>query len=244
MIEIIEKIISNFISLLILLTILFYVSKKFHKIQKILILFILIIFFSPIANILVYSVERLNKTNDISNIESNFDNIVILSGHEEIHKTDKFDQIYLGGSNNRIIEGARIHFKYKKKIIFSGSSAATNSHLSGTLVAEKFFKSFNINDESIIFDKDAKNTEDTFKFLNKHFKYEKHLIVTSALHILRCKLLADKYKLNYILYPVDYRANHENIYNLNFSIRDNIYLFHYGLREIAALIFYKLSNKI
>lgn len=244
MIDFTESIISNFVSILVIFLLFLTLSKKFKTIQRILIFLILIIFFSPFANILVFSIEKINKPVDILNIGSNFDTIVILSGHEEIEKTDKFNQIYLGGTTNRIIEGARVYLKYKKKIIFSGSSAKENIQSNGTYVAKKFFNSFNIDKKNIIFDDMAKNTNDTFKFLNKNYKNEKHLIVTSALHMLRCKLLADKYQLNYILYPVDYRANHKNIYSFNFSIRNNLNLLYYGLREVAALIFYRLSKKI
>ena len=131
----------------------------------------------------------------------------------------------------------------KKKIIFSGSSISKDSKLEGVYVAKKFFNSFNIDDKNIIYDDISQNTEDTFHFLGKYFKYEKHLIVTSALHMQRCKLLAKKNNLNYILYPVDFKANHENIYKFDFSIKNNINLFYYGLREASALLFYKLSNK-
>ena len=88
------------------------------------------------------------------------------------------------------------------------------------------------------------NIDDLFELLIDNFKNERHLIVTSASHKQRCKYLAEKNELKYIIYPVDFKANHENIYDFNFSIKNNLYLFHYGLREIAALIFYKLSKKI
>ena len=39
-----------------------------------------------------------------------------------LKKQKKFNHLYLGGTNNRLLEGIRIHNKYKKKIIFSGSS--------------------------------------------------------------------------------------------------------------------------
>ena len=244
MINLISEIINNFVSILIFILLYLFFFKKFKKIQKILSIIILIIFFSPIANILVFSIERLNKRLDISDIGYNFDSIVILSGFEDVQKTKKFNQMYLGGSNNRVIEGTRVFMHYRKKIIFSGSSTIKETNIDPVYVAKLFFESVKISDENIIFDKNAKNTEDTFKFLNENFKDEKHLIVTSATHMQRCKYLLKKSGLNYILYPVDFRANHENIFKFSLDFANNVNLFQYGLREIAALIFYKISGRI
>jgi uncharacterized SAM-binding protein YcdF (DUF218 family) len=243
MINLFKMIIFNFTTILIFVLVLIFLFNKLKKIQIILLILILFIFYSPLPNLLVYSVERLNISSNINNIKQDFDKIVILSGHEDIRKTKKFNQIYLGGTNNRIIEGVRVHIKKKKKIIFSGSSShELNS--GGAYVAEKFFKAFNIDSNSVIIDDKAINTEDTFLFLKENFNNEKHLIVTSAMHMQRCKLLAIKNGINYILYPVDFRANHENIFEFSLNIANNVDLFQYGLREISALLFYKISGKI
>lgn len=244
MLDIIKSIINNITSLVVIFLILLSFIKKFKFLKISIVSIVILIFFSPLANIIVYKIEKINPPGNIDKINLDFNKIVILSGFEEIEKTIKYNQLYLGGTNNRIIEGTRLYKRFKKKIIFSGSSNVKNDKLRGAFVARRFFESFNIEKKNIIYDDDSKNTEDTFIFLRENFKNERHLIVTSALHMQRCKYLAEKNNLNYILYPVDYRANHENIYDFNFSIRDNLYLFHYGLREIAALIFYKLSKKI
>jgi uncharacterized SAM-binding protein YcdF (DUF218 family) len=223
--------------------VLIFLFNKLKKIQIILLILILFIFYSPLPNLLVYSVERLNISSNINNIKQDFDKIVILSGHEDIRKTKKFNHVYLGGTNNRIIEGVRVHIKKKKDIIFSGSSSH-DLNSGGAYVAEKFFKAFNIDSNSVIIDDKAINTEDTFLFLKENFNNEKHLIVTSAMHMQSCKLLAIKNGINYILYTVDFRANHENIFGFSLNVANNIDLFQYGLREISALLFYKISGKI
>jgi uncharacterized SAM-binding protein YcdF (DUF218 family) len=241
--DLFELLIDNFIAILIITLILLYFFRKLKNIQIVLLITILSIFFSPLANIIVYSVERINSPGNINNLEFDFDKIVILSGNENIQKTKKFNHLYLGGSNNRLLEGIRIHNKSKKKIIFSGSSL-TKSHLREVYVAEKFFTEFISDNNLVIIDNKTKNTEDTFLFLKENFKNEKHLIVTSAMHMQRCKLLAIKNGINYILYPVDFRANHENFFKFSLNLGNNVNLFQYGLREIAALIFYKISGKI
>ncbi len=238
-----KVLINNFIAILIITIIIFFFFKKFKKIQIFLFLVLLSIFFSPLANIIVYSVERINSPSNIDKLEFDFDKILILSGNEDVQKTKKFNQFYLGGTNNRLLEGIRIHNKSKKKIIFSGSSLI-KSDLRATYVAEKFFAEFITDNNSLIIDDKSKNTEDTFLFLKKNFKNEIHLIVTSAMHIQRCKLLAIKNNINYLLYPVDFKADHENIFKFSFDIKKNINLFHYGLREISALLFYILTGKV
>ena len=238
-----EILINNTVTISILILIFLFFLKKYKNTQITLLIILLLIFYSPLANIIVYSIERLNKPGDINNIKQDFDKIVIFSGHEDIRKTKKFNHLYLGGTNNRIIEGVRVHIKKKKDIIFSGSSSH-DLNSGGAYVAEKFFKAFNIDSNSVIIDDKAINTEDTFLFLKENFNNEKHLIVTSAMHMQRCKLLAIKNGINYILYTVDFRANHENIFEFSLNVDNNIDLFQYGLREISALLFYKISGKI
>ena len=244
MIDFFKILITNFITILILFLILLNIFNKFKKIQLILIFFIILIFYSPISNLLVYSIEKLNKPGNIDKLQLVYDKIVILSGNEDVKKTKTFNHFYLGGSNNRIIEGLRVHYKHKQKIIFSGSSLLKKKESREVYVAKNFFKSFNVDDNAIIIDSEAKNTEDTFLFLKKNFSNEKHLIVTSAMHMQRCKLLAIKHDINFILYPVDYVANHETPYTFNLNVLENIKLFNYGLREISALVLYKLTKRI
>ena len=241
--DLFELLIDNLIAILVIILILLLFFHRLKKIKIILLITILLIFFSPLANIIVYSIERINSPGNIDNLKLQFDKILILSGNEDVQKTKKFNHLYLGGTNNRLIEGLRIHNKFKNKIIFSGSSL-TKLNLRDTLVAEKFFAEFIIDHDSVIIDNKARNTEESFLFLKENFKNEKHLIVTSAMHIQRCKLLAIKNEVNYILYPVDFRANHENIFKFSLDFANNVNLFQYGLREIAALIFYKISGRI
>jgi len=243
MLDLIKFLIENIFVIFLILYFSLLFTKCLKKIQIALLIFIILISITPFPYLLVYSVERLFIPGDIINIEKDFDKIVILSGNEDVEKTKKFNQLYLGGTNNRIIEGVRLYNFYKKKIIFSGSSLY-NSNERDVYAAKIFFKDFNVNDNFLIIDDKAVNTEDTFAFLNLNFKNEKHLIVTSAMHILRCKLLAEQFKLNYILYPVDYKVEKKDLMKINLDIGKNINLFHYGIREISALLLYKLSNKI
>ncbi|MDC3158702.1 YdcF family protein, partial [Candidatus Pelagibacter sp.] len=218
--------------------------NKLKKIRIILIIGIFLIFYSPIPNLIVYNFEKLNEPGNIENLKMNYDKIVILSGNEDVKKTKKFNHYYLGGSNNRLIEGLRLHYKYKKEVIFSGSSLVKSGDLREIYVAKNFFESFKVNENLLTIDGKSKNTEDTFLFLKKNFKNDRHLIVTSAMHMQRCKLLAEKHNIKFILYPVDYLANHDNPYTFNFNLLENIRLFNYGLREVSALALYKLMGRI
>ena len=243
MLILLKLLIANIFTLFLIIFVLLFFIKRYEKIQIILLLLIIIISISPLPNLLVYSIEKKNKPGNIDNVKLDFDNIVILSGNEDVKKTKKFNHLYLGGTNNRIIEGVRLHKKYNKQIIFSGSSLVKLHHRE-VYVAKKFFKAFGIDNDKIIIDDKASNTEDTFLFLKENFNSEKHLIVTSAMHMQRCKLLAKKNNIDHILYPVDFKANHENIFKFNLNFASNVDLFNYGLREISALIFYKISGKI
>ena len=244
MIILIKFLLNYLVGILIFSFIILYFFKKYKLLQNLLVFLILLITLSPLPHILVYSFEKLHKPGNIHNLENSFDNIVILSGNEDYIKTKKYNHFYLGGSNNRIIEGLRIYYKYNKKIIFSGSSTTNSKNKRDIYVAKKFFRDFQINEELIIFDDKSENTLDTFIFLKKNYPDKKHLIVTSAMHMLRCKMLAEKNDIDYVLYPVDYKSNINSFIDFNLNVNQNVSLFNYGLREISALLFYKLSGKI
>jgi uncharacterized SAM-binding protein YcdF (DUF218 family) len=245
MIVLIKFLLNNLVAILIITFAVLYFFKRYKKIQYILFLIIILITISPFPNFLVYSFERLHKPGDINNLDNTFDKIVILSGNEDYIQTKRFNQFYLGGSNNRIIEGLRIHHKFNKKIIFSGSSTTTyKNNKRDIYVAKKFFKEFKVSKKFLIFDEKSENTLDTFVFLKENFPNKKHLILTSAMHMLRCKMLAKKNNIDFILYAVDYKSRNKSFLKFNFDVGENIRLFNYGLREISALLFYKLSGKI
>lgn len=245
MIIFIKFLLNNLVAFLLIVFVIFYFLGRYKKIQYFLLLFIILITISPFPNFLVYSFESLHKPGDINNLENTFDKIVILSGNEDYNKTKKYNQLYLGGTNNRIIEGLRIHRKFNKEIIFSGSSIINNKNNKRDIyVAKKFFKEFEVDKKFLIFDDKSENTLDTFVFLKENFPNKKHLIITSAMHMLRCKFLAKRNNIDFILYAVDYKSNNKSIFRFNINVGENIRLFNYGLREISALLFYKLSGKI
>ena len=63
-----------------------FFTKCFKKIQITLLILIILISIGLLPFLLVYSVERLFIPGDIKNIKD-FDNIVILSGNEDVEKT-------------------------------------------------------------------------------------------------------------------------------------------------------------
>ena len=61
--------------------------------------------------------------------------ILILSGSEDIERSLKYNQIYAGGSSNRILESLILQKKYPEaKLIYSGSSTPVNNEISNKLV--------------------------------------------------------------------------------------------------------------
>ena len=111
-----EILINYSTTILIIILIFLILLNKFRKVQIMLFFLVFLIFFSPLPNIIVYSIESKNSPGNIENLKFDFDNIVILSGNEDVEKTKKFNHLYLGGTNNRLLEGIRIHNKYKKKL--------------------------------------------------------------------------------------------------------------------------------
>ena len=111
MLDIIKLIINNFNFILIFFLILFFYLKKLRLIKFFIIIILTFIFFTPFPSLLVYNIEKLNHPINLNRINADIDNIVILSGFEQIQKTKKFNQLYLGCTNTRIIEVATVYMK-------------------------------------------------------------------------------------------------------------------------------------
>lgn len=148
-----------------------------------------------------YSYKR---TNEIEKAEA----IVILSGIMRINEFDD-DYIVEWGDIDRFFKGIRLYELNKSNmIVFTGGNNPYNkTKISEGKVLEKFALNYGVKKEDISITKDVLNTSDEAKAVLDLIGANKTIIlVTSAFHMKRAKLLFERQGINVTPYKVDYKT--------------------------------------
>ena len=209
-------------------------------------LFLIIISILPIGNYLIYQIEKEYHSN--TEIPENIDGIIILGGATDALMFKEYGQISLNGSAERLVESVDIIRKHQNaKVIFSGGSGILNRpDLGHSDVAKFFYKKMGLDTNRLIFENSSRNTYENILFSKKIIipkKNEKWLLITSASHMKRAQLVAEKNNWNFIPYAVDFKnlKNFKFIFNLN--LLSNINSFQQGSHEWLGLISYYLMGR-
>lgn len=141
-------------------------------------------------------------------------------------------------SGDRLVQTIRLYHQGKiDKILMSGGNASVlKKGLPEAIYTAEFLKSIRIPDSAIIIEKDSRNTKENFEYVAKLLKgldksNAKVLVITSAWHIPRAKLLAQKQGLiNIDYYPTN-------------SLRDNCSFEDYLLPQASAINGWELLIK-
>tara|TARA_E500000178_G_C16826070_1_gene663820 strand:- start:67 stop:849 length:783 start_codon:yes stop_codon:yes gene_type:complete len=209
-------------------------------------LFLIIISILPIGNYLIYQIEKEYHSN--TEIPENIDGILILGGATDALMFKEYGQISLNGSAERLVESVDIIRKHQNaKVIFSGGSGVLNRpDLGHSDVAKFFYKKMGLDTNRLIFENSSRNTYENILFSKKIIipkKNEKWLLITSASHMKRAQLVAEKNNWNFIPYAVDFKnlKNFKFIFNLN--LLSNINSFQQGSHEWLGLVSYYLMGR-
>ena len=231
----------NFLFIFMLISFFIYIFFKKN-------IFKYMIFFSffPIGNYLIKYLEKNYVQNKIIN---NVDAIVVLAGSENIINTSKLKKLDLHESAERLIAFVELANKFKdSKLIYLGGRPYINNKniLSESEVAKIFFNNINFDSNRIIFLDSSRNTIENLQRLsdyNKNQKLKKILLITSAFHMNRSLLIANKLKLNLIPYAVDFQSNYgDNLENKwqEFSVSNNLKKIDLAFRELIGYFVAKI----
>ena len=232
---------------------LFSISLYFFNLRRVsliifLINFIFIAFISfiPIGSFLIYKIEKEHHSH--IKIPEIVDGILILGGATDPLLFKEYDQMSLNDSAERLVESVMIIKKFEKaKVIFSGGSGVVNRpDLDHSQVAKSFYKTIGIETNKIIFEDESRNTYENIIYSKKIANpkiNENWLLITSASHMKRALLIADKNNWKLIPYPVDFK----NIKNFklipNLELLKNLNSFQQGTHEWLGLISYYLMGR-
>ena len=231
------------ILLSIILIILGINSKKNQVIYSVLIA--LYIISTPIfSNNFVSLIEGREKRITINNIRE-ADAIVVLSGMLEVNIPGNNLNIEWGDPD-RFFGGLELYRTNKAPIlVFTGGKLPENTKKTEGEFLKEFAISNRIPNENILVTEEVKNTEDEAKAVEKLLPQKsKIILVTSAFHMFRAKLLFENRGLIVIPFKVDYKTGIDNqVTILDFlPTAHNLALSELGIRELLGRLFYLIKN--
>ena len=228
--------------------ILYFLSfRKFSKIIFVInFIFFIIISILPIGDYLIYQIEKEYHSN--TKIPDKIDGILVLGGATDALMFKEYGQISLNGSAERLVESVDIIKEHQNaKVIFSGGSGTLNRpDLAHSQVAKFFYRKMGLKTNRIIFENNSRNTYENILFSKKIAipnKNENWLLITSASHMKRAQLVAEKNNWHFIPYAVDFKILKSFKFTLKLNLLLNVNSFQQGSHEWLGLVSYYLMGR-
>ncbi len=218
---------------------------KFNKkILGILILYIILISNLPIANFFLKKLENIDENNNQVNFE-NVDYLIILGGGRTQLIKDKDNNDILIDYSGKYLEGIKIFNEYNfKKIIISKLKLHWDKEFDDQhLDLIRYFTNNDIKKSNILLLNDPVNTNNEAKKLIELIGKQKIIIVTSAYHAKRSKIIFQQKGFDPQVYKVNYQTKSDIQLNnfLNYlpnpqAIIMNTLLF----KELMGILYYSI----
>ena len=223
---------TNFLFIILGILFIYYLISKrkiFLKILSLNIFLIIIISFLPTGSL---GIKYLEKDFIFKKEYKNIKNILVLSG-----------------ADDRIIASISLAYQYPDaKIFYVGGNAylikdINNDDLN---IAKKFYYDLNFDMDRINFIGKSRNTIENFKEIKElNLKYSETVLITSAYHMKRSMMIAEKQGVNVIPYPVNPISGSTtpllNSYQV-FDVTNNLSKFNTFFREILGIIAFKITS--
>ena len=212
-------------------------------------LLLLFIFIFPTGNYLIHILEKkYNQDTNLSNFEK-IDGLLILGGSTDPYLSHIYNQIIFMGSAERLFESTRIIKQFPNaKVIFSGgSNKLINNNYTESDNAKQFFNEMDISQNKIIYENKSRNTfENIFlsKQISNYKKGEVWIVISSAYHLNRAILVAEKLDWKLLPYATDFQQPKKINFFPNFNLFSNLAAIQLASHEWVGLIAYYLMGRI
>jgi len=240
----------NFIILVILIGVLLTYTRFFKAARIILICAVAVISvigFTPIGFAMLATLEDDFVVPD--NIE-HVDGIIVLGGGIDWLVTNGRNQIEVVGAADRLTAVVALHAQFPAaKIVYTGRNRFNNG-LPEPRAANvvSYFASMGVSSSQLLLEERSRNTDENVRFSKAMInpaEHENWLLVTSAFHMKRAKLLFDRASWNVVPYPVDFRSPGTNspwpIFYDTVNYIDNVNV---AVKEWLGIFVYKLLGKV
>ena len=238
----------NLTNLLFILLIVFYLTnlkKKFifKLFSNLTLILLLLISFFPLGK---FGLKYLEKDYILQDKIYKIDNIIVLAGSEKILSTQTTNKLSLNDGSERLILSAKLALENPKSKIYylGGDGRLVKSKMNEADVAKIFFSNINFDLNKVVFIENTRNTIENLKSFKKiNSLNQSNILITSAFHMKRSMLIANKLNIDIKPYAVDFRSIDDlsflNYYQ-TFSIADNWQSFNIFFREIIGILAFKL----
>jgi uncharacterized SAM-binding protein YcdF (DUF218 family) len=158
---------------------------------------------------------------------------------------DTHDSVFFTNDADRLIQSVQLYNRgVIKKIFTVGGSADSPDFKDADYVKKELIK-IGVRTEDIIIDNSSRNTAEsaiTSKKLLAGYA-PPFVLITSAYHIPRAKMLFDKQGLNTIAYPFNYFGFYRGVSFKSLLMPDasNLYKWQVVIREILGILYYKFK---
>ena len=223
---------TNFLFIILVILFIYYLISKRKILLKILslnIFLIIIVSFLPTGSL---GIKYLEKDFIFKKEYKNIKNILVLSG-----------------ADDRIIASISLAYQYPDaKIFYVGGNAYLIKDINNDdlTIAKKFYYDLNFDMDRINFIGRSRNTIENFKEIKElNLKYSETVLITSAYHMKRSMMIAEKQGVNVIPYPVNPISGSTtpllNRYQV-FDVTNNLSKFNTFFREILGIIAFKITS--
>ncbi len=206
----------------------------------------LLIALLPIADWLYLPLEKRFVASP--SLPNTIDGIIVLGGFIDTQTSDAWKQVQTNDAAERLLAFQALARQYPNaKLMFSGGNGTLDSN--GSKEADSvasLMTGLGLADREIILESQSRNTWENVR-LSKAMvapRADEHwLMITSAAHMPRAVGIFCSQQWPITPYPVDFRANREQLLRLEMRFAENLLALRQASREWLGLIAYFLSAK-
>jgi uncharacterized SAM-binding protein YcdF (DUF218 family) len=241
---------TNFLLLLGLFAALLLLTRFCAAGRKLLVLSIVLLAicaFSPLGNVLLYSLESRFPPWDARSGAP--DGIIVLGGPIDADISEAHNVPVIRNAADRIVAGVALARKYPNaRVIFTGGSGnLISTDAREADYAAMVFDSLGIDRSRLIIERNSRNTLENAEFskaIANPKRGERWLLVTSAFHMPRAVGLFRKAGFPVEPYPVDWRTGDKSdLASFAMAATDGLLKTDIAVREWIGLIAYRLNGK-
>jgi uncharacterized SAM-binding protein YcdF (DUF218 family) len=177
---------------------------------------------------------------------SKIDNIIVLSGSENINITKVTKKLNLNNSSERLISSVKLALDNPNSTIYflGGDGHLIKDEIDESNVAKLFFEYIGFDTSRVNFIKNTRNTIENLKAIKKiNIQDQSSILITSAFHMKRSMLIANTLKIDIKPYAVDFRSVKKSSlinYYQRLSVASNWESFNIFFRELIGILAFKL----